>query len=226
MPIGTPASGLSVSPAARARIGGVGGGERMVGRLDEEGVERLGRGDRGDERLGRPRARRSRRRGRRRGARATPRSVRSVIIRSPWARRRSRARPAAHWRAPRRGSPPSDRPRRRAGAAWLGITAVIGSTPLVSTSPSCSIQPRMLLSSGTSASASASLIAMRARLAILRTVAVSTDMARRLASRRRAQPRCRTAATLPHGVALRPRTSHCSHRSAAWPASSSTSSPG
>src|SRR4051812_15700705 len=63
----------------------------------------------------------------------------------------------------------------------FGITAVIGSTPDTSTSWSCSTQPRMLLSSGASASTSASLTAMRARRAIWRTVAASTDMEARLA---------------------------------------------
>ncbi len=63
-----------------------------------------------------------------------------------------------------------------------GMTAVIGSTDDVSTSPSCSIQPMMLSSSGAMRAASSSVIAMRARLAIFFTVAISTDMAARLAS--------------------------------------------
>ena len=39
MPSGTPESGFSVAGGARG-VGGVGGGERMLGRLDDEGVER------------------------------------------------------------------------------------------------------------------------------------------------------------------------------------------
>lgn len=55
---------------------------------------------------------------------ATPSSVRSVIIRSPWARRRSRVRRREHWperhRACRRRSADRRRSRRRAGAACWG----------------------------------------------------------------------------------------------------------
>ena len=76
MPSGTPESGFSVARGAR-RVGGIGGGERMLGRLDREGVERppLDRRDEGlgDLARGEVAARDAV------ADRATPRSVRSVI---------------------------------------------------------------------------------------------------------------------------------------------------
>ena len=60
----------------------------------------------------------------------------------------------------------------------IGITEVIGSTPSTSTSDNCSTKARMALSSPRRCSTSSSATAMRARCAIRRTVAASTDMGR------------------------------------------------
>src|ERR1041385_4810044 len=58
----------------------------------------------------------------------------------------------------------------------IGVTEVIGSTPATFTSESCSTNARMPLSSSFRCSTSSSLTAMRAKCAMRRTVAASTDM--------------------------------------------------
>src|SRR5688572_30761277 len=66
----------------------------------------------------------------------------------------------------------------------IGVTEVIGSTPSTFTSCNCSTNARMELSSPRRCSTSSSATAMRASLAMRRTVAASTDMARsRMAAR-------------------------------------------
>ena len=69
IPIGTPASGLSVLARGARIVGGLGGGERVVGGFDQERVERLGLGDLRVERSRDVGARRRCPRGRRRGCR-------------------------------------------------------------------------------------------------------------------------------------------------------------
>src|SRR5215475_14492771 len=58
----------------------------------------------------------------------------------------------------------------------IGITEVIGSTPSTSTSESCSTKARIALSSPARCGTSSSSTAIRAKCAIRRTVAASTDI--------------------------------------------------
>src|SRR5690606_37025670 len=175
-------------------VRGLGGSERMIRRLDQEGVERAPLLDRGDERLGHLARRKIARphpvadRGNAKigerghsitfGTAKKPCSA-SGALASTWSR-----------------MPPSvtASSRRR---SLLGTTAVIGSTPSTSTSASCSTQPRMLESSGASAATSSSLTAMRASFAIWRTVSVSTDMTDLFVPDRRDPA---TAASIPAAV--------------------------
>src|ERR1700737_5241904 len=58
----------------------------------------------------------------------------------------------------------------------IGMTEVIGSTPSISTSDSCSTKDSIAFSSPCRCGTSASVTAIRARCAMRRTVAASTDM--------------------------------------------------
>src|SRR5256885_10588743 len=58
----------------------------------------------------------------------------------------------------------------------IGVTEVIGSTPSTFTSSSCATNAKMPLSSSFRCSTSLSFTAMRARCAMPRTVALSTDI--------------------------------------------------
>ena len=129
--------------AAEPRVGGLGHGQRLLGRLGDEGVERRG-GARSPRRapgqLARPRSARPRSPSR---AALSVRPV-SSLIRPPSARRSSRHARLGALRRIVAGAVAVGHHVRRASGAVIGITERSGSTPSVSTSPSCSIQPRML----------------------------------------------------------------------------------